>query len=534
MVISVLREHIADQNVSFVFPSQIASDLWARKTCTLGIVRSVAKGRFLAWDRFKEEVVKETTQGEVSSPSTSVMRRIFADALVRKNAKDPFLKSLIPIEYSGSGAVFAPFIARLLPSLAYWEKLANNASSAGCLTAVDAEDGDYLLVKKEYQAFLERYGLFEPSWEQVKTLNGSRRYVIFFPELIEDFAEYDALLSGTQFIRVGAETAANTAGAPLLVFYQSAREEIRSAVMEIQKYHEVDGVPYEDMAISIPETEEMEPYLLLELSLRHVPHVRRAGKKLGESGAGRLFSLVNEAASSRFSFNSLKALVLSDHIPWSESEKNKALVNFGIKYNCVSGYSQDGRSVDIWEEAFKEACGRGQRAENIELQRYYWKLKEAVFAIAGAESFGGIKKKYFDFWNSFNKSGLLDMEKISPEDDAVLSRCIAELNNLIELEERFNDPALVPSSPLGFLISHLDEIVYVRDDKKTGVNIYPWRAAAASPFRCHFVLNASQSAASVIYQPLKFLRQDKRKHLGLEDKDATGAFFLLCNSGDND
>ena len=346
-VIAVLREHISNQNVSFVFPSQIASDLWARKTCTLGIARSVARRRFLAWDRFKEEVVAEkTVEKEAVRPSTSVMRRLFAESLVRKNAELPFLKNLIPVEHSSRGAVFAPFIARLLPSLAYWEKLMKSSGRGNQGAAIDAEDADYELIKNEYAAFLGRHGLFEPSWEEMKTLQGNQRYVIFFPELIEDFAEYDALLPEPQFIRIGAERAPGPAG---LVFYQSAREEIRSAVIELQKLHEDEGVPYEDMAISVPEAEEMEPNLLLELSLRHVPFVRRAGKKLGETGAGRLFSLLNECAASRFSFNSLKALLLNDHIPWRESEKNKSLVSFGIKYNCVSGYSQNGKSVDIWE-----------------------------------------------------------------------------------------------------------------------------------------------------------------------------------------
>jgi hypothetical protein len=86
---------------------------------------------------------------------------------------------------------------------------------------------------------------------------------------------------------------------------------------------------------------------LQEFALRSVPVTRRAGKKLGETGAGKLFSLIIECAGSRFSFNSLKALILNDHIPWREREKNKALVNFGIKYNCVSAYVQNGKTVDI-------------------------------------------------------------------------------------------------------------------------------------------------------------------------------------------
>ncbi|MCL2320061.1 MAG: PD-(D/E)XK nuclease family protein, partial [Treponema sp.] len=530
-VISTIKEHIADQNVRFVFPSQTAAALWARKTCTLGIVRSVAGNRFLAWDRFKEEVIRERDSRR--EPVSALIRKLFAEALVRKNAEIVSgaggqglsrksggfpLQSLIPQEYARGGSIFAPAIARFLPSLFMWEKLTKTVPGY----RAESEDEDYQTIKNEYAIFLEHYKLFEPSWEEIKIRGGDRQYLIFFPELIEDFAEYDALLAEPQFIRIKAGEAPVPEGL-FLLSYQSAREEIRSAVMELRRLHEEEGVPYEDMAVSVPELEEMEPCLLKEFSLRHIPVTRRAGKNLGESGAGRLFSLLNECAASQFSFNSLKALVLNDHIPWKERKKNKALINFGIRYNCVSCYAEQGKVKDIWEEAFREAYNDGGR----ELRQYYRDLKKAVMSITGAETFADIRKYYFTF-----RGRLLDMEKISPEDDAVLSRCVEELGAIIDLEEKFSDPALVPSAPFGFFVSCLGEKEYVLAGQQPGVNIFKWRVAAASPFGCHFVLNASQSAAAILYQPMQFLRQDKRKALGLEDRDATGAFFLLCDTGE--
>jgi hypothetical protein len=521
IVIQTLREHIANRNIRFVFPSQIASESWARKTCTLGIARSIARSRFLAWDDFKKEAIQENETKR--KPATAVIRDLFADALAKRNSEVIFLKSLIPPEYAGNGKVFAPFIARLLPSLKYWETLTRKFPTR----RKDAEDEDYETVKKEYEAFLERYDLFEPSWEDLKTHEGKTRYVIFFPELIEDFAEYDALLSAPQFTCISANKLDFAkSGAQNLLYYKSAKVEIRDAVMEIRRLHEEEGIPYEDMAVSVPELEEMEAELLKEFFLRQVPVTRRAGKKLGETGAGRFFVLISECAASGFSFDSLKALILNDHIPWKEREKNKTLIRFGIKYNCVFSYVQNGNTVDIWEEAFKKAYGDGGR----ELQNYYRDLKNSVTQIAGSKKFSDIRKYYFMF-----RASLLNMEEIAVEDNDVLSRCIAELGSLIELEEKFNvlsnDLSLVPSSPFGFFLSYLSGKEYVRKEQKNGVNVFKWRVAAASPFACHFVLNASQSAASVLYQPLKFLRQDKRKALGLGDADASGAFFLLCDTG---
>jgi len=547
-VISVLREHIKNQNVRFVFPSQTSAGLWARKTCTLGITRSAAAGRFLAWDRFKEEVVQKKEGNR--APVSVIIRKLFSEALLRKNAAaaietsgsvpvrpedarpggahpgnarrdrpDGFpLRSLVPPEHAQGCSIFVQSVARILPSLAQWEKLVSNAPG----TTLDEEDRDFRLIKKEYAAFLERHDLFEPSWEEIKIPEESNRYVIFFPELIEDFAEYKTMLRSHRFIVVEADTAL-TPEKPRLINFRSAREEIRSAVMEMQRLHETEDVPFEDMAVSVPELEEMAPCLTKEFSLRHIPVTLRAGKKLGETGAGRFFSLVSGCAVSGFSFGRVKALILNGHIPWKEMEKNRALIDFGIKYNCVSGYVQNGTMVDIWEEAFRQAHN-----DSKDLRSYYRELKTRTLALAGSKSFADIRKYYFAFRSSF-----LDMEKITEEDNAVLSRCIEELGSLAELEERFGESSLTPASPFGFFLSCLGEQEYVKSNQKPGVNIFRWRVAAASPFGCHFVLNASQSAASVLYQPMKFLRQDKRKRLGLEDRDATSAFFALCSTGED-
>ncbi|MCL2878904.1 MAG: PD-(D/E)XK nuclease family protein [Treponema sp.] len=542
-VTDILKNKIGDRNISFVFPSQTAAGLWAHKVCTLGIVRSVAANRFLAWDSFKEEVTEEKQK----APVTAVMRKFFTESLVRKNApaaankpdaqstgmpraqipgqpQFPF-RSVVPPEYAEQGRIFASYIAGILSSLASWKKQAGKKTIDG-KQIFDSEDLDYLLIIREYSEFLERFKLYEPSWEEINIENGNRKYIIFFPELIEDFDEYKDLLLPPRFFLVhekdaaqNAQSAQSAQDALNLQLYPSVRTEIRSAVLEIQKLHE-DGIPYEEMAVSVPELEKMESTLLKEFYLRHIPVTRRAGKPLGETGAGRLWSLVNECAVSKFSFSSIKALVLNEHIPWKDPDSNKDLIRFGIEYNCVAGFLQDGKFRDIWEEAFNE----GVKENDRKLKTYYRNLKNAVRAFAGSNNFTEIRRNYFIF-----KKDFLNMEKISRDDDNVISRCIEELSLLIDLEEQFGDPALIPQQPLNVFISHLNEKEYVTANQNPGVNIFKWRVAAASPFSCHFVLNASQSAATVLYQPLRFLRQDKRKNLGIEDRDATGAFFSLYN-----
>jgi hypothetical protein len=530
-ILSVISGEVRNQSSRFVFPSGMVSSDWAQKICGLTGIRSIAANRFLAWDRFKEALIRSEVQDK--EPVSAILRKLFAEDLVGKNvealrrgtpeigedAELPF-RALIPPDFAEDGAVFAPRIAGLLPSL---KLLGNRLKAAGAAYTRDDEDRDFMILEKEYTAFLEKRGLFEPSWERPPLKDREHHYYIFFPEAMEDFVEYEELLKNDPVIHI---VQMEKSDPPPLVAFSSSRREIRSAVLEIRRLHEAEGIPYEDMAISVPDLESIEPYLLRELSLYNIPSRHRSGRPLGDYGIGKLFSLAGSCVANAFSFTALKSLVLNEKLPWSYPELNKELINFGVLNNCVSAYRDKGEQKDIWEEAFKAA----RREER--LKGYYRDLKTVLRAMTGARTFEDIRKHYFAFrgnWETGAKArGFLSRDACTDEGDAVLARCITELSALIQIEEKY--PDLTPPSPFRFFLRLLGEIQYVPNvQEKAGVNIFSYRVAAAAPFACHFVLNASQDAATVLYQPLKFLRQDKRKRLGLaaEDADASGSFFRL-------
>jgi hypothetical protein len=539
-ILSIISGELKSQSSRFVFPSEAASSLWAQKICGFTGVRSIALNRFLAWDRFKERIIRSEVQDR--EPVSAVLRKLFAEDLVRRNAEAvrrgagdglsasagkeeaalPF-RALIPPAFAEDGAVFAPRIAGLLPSL---KLFGLRLEAAGDVYRRDDEDRDFTVLEKEYAAFLEKRRLFEPSWERPPLKDREHRYYIFFPEAIEDFAEYEAILRDEPTIRL---IPLETSDPPPLCVFNSSRAEIRSTVLEIRRLYEEEGVPYEDMAVSVPGLESMEPYLFRELSLYNVPFRRRSGRPLADYGTGKLFSLAGSCVSNNFSFTSLKSLLLNERLPWSRPALNKALINFGIVNNCVSAYRDKGKQIDIWIEAFRTAS-REER-----LRQYYLELKSTLSSMTGARTFSDVRKHYFAFRGKWKKeagaTGFLSRDACTDEGDAVLARCIEELSALIQLEEKY--PDLTPPSPFQFFLGVLREKQYVPVQEKARVNIFPYRVAAAAPFTCHFVLNASQDAATVLYQPLKFLRQDKRKRLGLsaEDADVSGSFFRLYRLG---
>jgi hypothetical protein len=541
-IIGILRRESANPKARFVFPSEAAAGLWAQKVCVLGITRSVARNRFLAWDRFKEECFREDKGDKM--PASSLIRRLFAETLAARNAAAgpgdgggglPFTV-IIPQEFMREGSLYAPSIADMLPSLALWEALKNDSAYAP--SGEDrAEDRDLEILKGEYSSFLAGHNLFEPSWERPRFEDSGGEYYIFFPEAMEDFKEYENILEGSPFINNNIHIIhTDTSGARTALQFGSVRGELRSLLLELRRLHEEEGIGWEEMAVSVPELEEMEPYLLRELSLYNIPFRRRSGRPLGSYGAGKLFSLIGECSGDNFSFSSLKSLLLDGQIPWRNPLANKSLILFGIRNNCVSSYTEGDTMIDIWEDAFEAA------EESESLAAYYRGLRKSAEAMSGAKSFADIRKHYFAFrgpvWEKTgnprgspgggSRSGFLDRDRCSDANNDILARCVEELNGLVKLEEDY--PDLKPQNHFAFFLSLLKETQYVPQQAGGGVNIFPYRVAAAAPFRAHFIINASQGAASVVYRPLKFLRQDKRGRLRVSDYDASGDFFSLYRS----
>ena len=554
-ILRILGENFREagkQNTRFVFPTQTAAFFWAQKTLSLFGIRTLAAERFIAWDRFKESCIRTEIAG--LRPVNSVHRRLFAVNLAERNAKQQIFQTLIPPKYSADGVIFARGLARILPFLRMWHEsysthqwvshpLLGNTPAAGfrdaaaermlsplvgaerMLSPMAGEDSDLLMLEAEYKKFLSAHALFESAWERPPWRDTEHEYFIFYPELIEDFAEHESLLNSPNIhtIRVSEDEKI-----PPLLNFDSSRAEIRQAILEIRRLYEKENIPYEDIAISAPDIETLEPYIKREAALYDVPLHIRSGKALPRYGAGGFFPLVKDAADNNFSFQSLKALLLNSQLPWRNPEKNERLVRFGIENNCVSSYREGGELKDVWEEAF--------RMEMSDLYPYYKDIKYKIYNIACAKSFQDIRKGYFVFrgnWEDEKGGSLFLKSACSAESYDVMARCIEELSLLIRIQEAISDVKI--SGVLSFYNDLLNERQYVPEREEGGVNVFQYRVAAASPFAAHFVLNANQKDASVVYRGLKFLRPDKRRRLGLteDDYDASAAFFRAYAAGGN-
>ena len=516
------------QNV-FVFPSRITSRLWFQKSLSITGLGTVPSENYMSWDGFKESCL--VSQAASLSPVSNTVRRIFAQYISRLNsekAKDgkPLFKFLIPQDYAETGAVFSEWIAGILPQLDHFEK---RYADKGSDFLEDDEMKDYLVLKNEYSDFLKKNSLFEPSWVSSEFYSYQKKYIIIYPELMEDFGEHAELLKQQEEIGYIPCPKFNQKE-NLIDVYKNSRSELKNTVLQIEKLLS-EGVRADEIAVSVPDIENYAAYIKREFYLRGIPAEFRSGFKLGLEQAGKLFSLIYDCVQNNFAFEFMKPIVLNKHIPWKDREGAEALIDYGVKNNCAVSWKENKEDTvykNIWIESFKINYER----DEIEVEQkkkardWFYSFYYAVNRICESKTFVDLQKNYFLFRNE-----LIDENLFSEKDNAILGRCISCLQELLYLEDKFE--AYMPCDRFKFFISELDKAIYVPQNTGLAVSIFPYRVAAATPFSYHFVLNCSQDHTNIIYNKLSFLRKDKREALGVFEADASPYFFEAYTESPN-
>jgi hypothetical protein len=527
-VLKVLLDNIDSPFSRFIFPTDTAASRWADYLLR---VRggTVAMNKFIAWDVFKQDSIKSKVKDKKSVPS--VLRKIFISRLLKENAESfekgtPIFTSLIRAKWAKQAAHFAPWLTGILPQLGAWFKksaglpietiLSEEAKAAA--QDFEGDDRDLFFLACRYAQFLDEYRLFEPAWETPPFNDDGKEYFLFFPQSLSDYGEYKELLSAGGHVKTIDVT---NAGVPFdTFFYSNSRGEITEAALYIRALHEKEGVDWDSIAVCVPDSENYEPYVLREFTNRNIPYVKRVSKPVTDYSAGSFFRAVIECTSGNFAFSALVSLVLNKNLPWKDALSIDNLIQFGIDNNCICSWEEevDGKkqTVNVWEDAFKNPLG----GIDPETKKFYGDLKRRLQAFRFSDSFSEVRKQYFIFRERF-----FDMEKCSEETDLILSRCIAELMYLCEIEKDYPDVKAVDH--FLFYAEYLSEVNYLAQNQFMGVNILPYKTAAAAPFECHIVLGAGQDSLSVVYSRLDFLPRKKREKLGLPDEDASSVFIEL-------
>ncbi len=496
-----IAKNIHNQKAIFVFPTDVSATSWAEFALEIDGVEAISSERFTAWDKFKAHSIRSQKQDKNSIPS--VLRKFFAEEILERNKTEQLFSTIINREYLQTSSSFSDWIAGILPQLQVWEE---NLKTQKFL---DAEDKDFLVLKKEYTQFLETHNFFDPAWERPPFNNDGFTYFICYPEILTDYAEYKEILENTDCIEIIHID--DVTEKQQVLQYTNTRSELRETALYIREIVEKKSIQYNEIALSVKDLATLEPYITREFKLYNIPFKIRSGKALTDYPAGKLFTLISDCYNEKFSFESVKNLVLDTTFPWTDTETANQLVKFGIKNNCLCSYD----NKDLWEEAFKKT-GYEERAKN-----FYGNLKIKITNIVEATNFDFILKHYMSFKKQF-----FNFEEFTEQSNSILSRCIVELVSLTDLEKDY--PAATKTrSPFTFFVDQLQASQYVPQNSDNGVHIFTYKNAACALYKQHIIFDSSQDALTITEKRLSFLRDDKRNNLGIIDENTSKSFVDL-------
>lgn len=519
-----LKKNILDKNSVFIFNTDVAANSWTdfivRQDGKEGWPLTVAQERFLAWDAFKGQALKSKKQDRKAIPA--LLRKLFARLLLERIRNGEFsFERLINSDYKENALSFTDWLAGVLPSLGRWRLLAGkfideNEKFKG--ERDTSENRDYLKLFQEYSRFLDERGLFEPAWQDSRFDDESeKKYIVFFPELLDDFDEYKEVLSEAeqkgrvQLVQIPQEKEEIPAD-----YWTSMRLELRMAALRILEERK-EGTDWNDMAICVPDIENLRPYVERELELYQIPFWTRSGIKLGKTGAGRVFRKIQDCAQNNFSYQSVRSLVLDANTPWKDPQEMEILVRLGKESKCLVQYKDnDGKTVDPWLLNLSEGVKKDEESDEfLDAKKFYSRLKDSVTAIAQSKSFSAIKSN----WKKFEDEFILPKEKISDEANNILSRCVTLLDELCALEKEWPEIAKGRAEAYSFFVNEIENCQYQSKQKKGGVSIFDYKVSAQAAIKKQFVLNASQDKITVQKLSLSFL-PPKERALLIDDTDS--------------
>lgn len=538
-IADLLCDYLKNEKTIFVFPTDTVMNSWIDwivMNPDKSGMDAVAFERFCAWDTFKGKYIQAKKEGYTVIPS--ILRKFFVSDLIARNAAKAEKERLQVIinpenEYAENAASFENWIEKNLSSLNFWKKrIDENATEYGEL---DAEDKDYLYIYNEYCNFLETNRLFEPAWVEPDSFEAGQNFVIFFPELLEDFCNFENIFSAAENIILC--TLAKDVPAPKAYKYEDSRSELRQTMLRIIDIAESGRADWSEIALSVPDIDTYRPYIEREFALYNIPFVIKAGQPLTKNCAGRVFREIYDCHTQGFTYDSVRALLLDECLPWkNELRKTKeALIREGNRMRCICSPEEK----DIWRQCFGSKTKRlelaGADAESIkyfeELEKFYNRIHKAVEDFFADDAEGSGFERIRSSWMNFKSQFLGQDSDFSEEANNILSRCIKELEAIIRMQKDYSECKLIIPSAFDFFLRIIDEKSYTPQTKQTGVNIFKYKLSAAANFKFQFVIDASQDNIDIQYKRLTFLNATKRANLGLIEDDrtrnATDSFIKL-------
>lgn len=504
---NLIRDKIEDPNTCFVFPSEVTARFWCRYALRTTRRRSVALTRFLSWDQFKESCFHYPAERR---PVDRAVRMLFLYEQLERNSRAPYLRQIIPTRYCHDSLVFLESLQRLLPVLHRIESL-----RTGWPDFSRDKLGDLENLYAKYRTFLANAELFEPNYERPRFQPGERTYLLFFPELIEDFPEFADLVAQqaqATCVPIPEEVRERTA----VQVFETIPQEIRTTMLRVAKLLDAGSDPH-GIILTVGELDEVEPLLRRDAELFAIPLQIHRGKPLFDFPQAKFFQKIFSSAESSFSVAAMKDLLLCRSLPWKQEGLCHGLIRLALDSRIVRNTAV----ADSWRLSI-ESARRNGNPRNLPLGRisgFYSTLKNQIMKIADAESFSDLKNSLISFSASF-----LDLTRLSEEELKIFQFTLDSLEELDWASEFVSVP-----HPSVFRIwwIYLHQRLYVPRQNTPGISVYPYRVSEGMYPEQHFVINASQWATSHTPRRYPFLGLHEEQYLGDVQRDLSAAHLLL-------
>ncbi len=496
-----------------VFPSEVTARAWL----TYLLIspeqqeyRAIREDRIISWDHVKEQLFPRR---DTRIPANRMYRMIFAQIISIENAKHPFLSYLIPRAYAVNSSSFIRTIMGLCPVLDEVKRQLSYSTSFVTLSE------DITLLDEKYHTFLDKHGLFEPSFE-LELLDRSqaeavgKRYTLYFPAVMKDYRQLQPQLDTAPFVTTRSVTAVDFA-VPMLHLYQNSSIEIAGSLSYVEDLLQND-VPAEQIVLTLADYTSMYTDLAHQARLRGIPLQFRSGRPLTDFPVSGLFRDIHQVVREQFSLSSMKRLLLQRSYPWKDRKANQKLIQAGIKASCLKNYvNEQGKEVDVWVQ-------RLRRQKDDSLLAHYKLVKESCRVLVSSADM----KRLWRNLHTFQHTLLIPyVQDHNDEASAVFSYCIDQLQKLVDVSKRLTLPEGFPV--YAAWLTMLESVWYVPQQPASGISVYPYGVSAGIPAACHMLIGMDQAHTAMIDDPYVIFSDQQRKQLGLTPYDMTSELLTV-------
>ena len=514
----LIKEKGIDFNCCFVFPSYVSQRICFRKALDITGLSTVPSELYTNWNAFIKERVCVCKNKKTATDS---VRQLYAEYIIAKNARETekgraLFTSLVPVEYANEGTNFSTWICSILSKLNYFlEK-----------DSKDKELHDLHTLSLGYSRFLKDNNFYEARWQEKTFNDDGKKYIIIYPELIDDFYEYEDFLKQypqIEFFQI------NIKDNPLeLREFENTRLEIKYVISEIEELILKKGVDISDIALSVADIENLKAHIIKECEMRGIPIDLYSREDISKNGFCRLFDAIKNVIETHYSFESIKQLFLNPSIVWKEKEFIENLLEFGIKHNCAYSWEENGKWNNIWLEADKSISLRGPKeVSTIEMFKEITKDIENIYY---SSSFSKMKENIKEFFSRYIEKETFEIKKNQKQSEAIFKivRDLCETEN--QLAYYFDEANI---NKYKFFLSLVDKNKINLDVNESGLSIFEAGVSTATPYKHHFIINMNQHNASIVIRNSSFLRDDKREMMDIKEVDLTKYIIASYNDGDN-